>query len=306
MELYQLHYFLEAARQKNFTRAAARLHLAQAALSEQIRKLERELGTPLFNRGRHGATLTGAGEILKPHAEALLDRAEAARREVSDYAGLRGGRVCLGSIPSVSACLLPEAIATFRKLHPAVELAVLEGTSEAVAHWVETGRLEFGIVQLPARVGAFEVKVLLKESFVLLVGKDHGLAARRRVALEAVGEESFIVYKGRAHDSAMAACRAAGFEPRIACESGELETIRSLVAAGLGVALLPRLAARQPSPRCVALELKGSPVERSVALLHCAGHTLSPGARVFYQLLTENPAFGARSNRSGRRSALKE
>jgi LysR family transcriptional regulator, hydrogen peroxide-inducible genes activator len=125
MELYQLEYFLEAALQQNFTRAAQKLNLAQAALSEQMRKLETELGTQLFHRGRRETVLTAAGETLRVHAEGLLERAQAARQAVSDLAGLRGGRLTIGAIPSVSACLLPAAIAAFRKKHPLVEMAHL-------------------------------------------------------------------------------------------------------------------------------------------------------------------------------------
>jgi DNA-binding transcriptional LysR family regulator len=286
MELYQLEYFLEAARQRNFTRAAARLHLAQAALSEQIRKLESELGTPLFSRGRRETVLTAAGEMLRLHAEELLDRAAAARGAVADLVGLRGGRLTIGAIPSVSACLLPATIATFRKLHPLVELALFEGTSEAVALWVESGRVEFGIVQLPTTGGNFDEHLLLTEPFVALVPKAHPAARQRNLSLVRLAHEPFVFYKGRARDTALAACRAAGFEPRVACESSELETIRSLVAAGLGIAILPRLATRQPTAGCVAMRLRGNPVERQVAILSRAGHTASPGASVFREILS--------------------
>ena len=285
MELYQLEYFLEAARQRNFTRAAARLHLAQAALSEQIRKLEGEFGTPLFNRGRRETTLTAAGETLRTHAEALLEKAAAARRAVQDLIGLRGGRLTIGAIPSVSACLLPGAIAAFRRRHPLVELALFEGTSEAVAQWVEGGRVEFGIVQLPASVGSFDEQLLLTEPFVALISKAHPAAKQRSISLAKLAAEPFVLYKGRARDTALAACRAAGFEPRIACESSELETIRSLVAAGLGIAILPRLATRQPSANCVAIRLRGDSVERQVAILSRSGHADSPGAAAFRALL---------------------
>jgi DNA-binding transcriptional LysR family regulator len=285
MELYQLEYFLEAARQRNFTRAAAHLHLAQAALSEQIRKLEDELGTPLFNRGRRETILTAAGETLRLHAEALLDRADAARRAVQDLVGLRGGRLTIGAIPSVSACLLPAAIAAFRRRHPLVELGLFEGTSEAVAQWVESGRVEFGIVQLPTTGGSFDEHLLFTEPFVALVAKTHPTAKQRTVSLAKLSQEPFVLYKGRARDTALAACRAAGFEPRIACESSELETIRSLVAAGLGIAILPQLATRQPTADCVAVRLRGDPVERQVALLSRSGHTASPSAAVFRGLL---------------------
>ncbi len=285
MELYQLEYFLEAARQRNFTRAAAHLHLAQAALSEQMRKLEDELGAPLFNRGRRETVLTAAGEILRLHAEALLDRAEAAKRAVHDLIGLRGGRLAIGAIPSVSACLLPAAIAAFRKLHPLVELALFEGTSEAVAQWVESGRVEFGIVQLPTTSGSFDEHLLLTEPFVALVPKAHPAAKQRNLSLAKLADEPFVFYKGRARDTALAACRTAGFEPRIACESSELETIRSLVAAGLGIAILPQLATRNPTPNCVAVRLRGVPVERQVAVLSRSGHTASPSAAVFRRML---------------------
>ena len=215
MELYQLEYFLEAARQRNFTRAAAHLHLAQAALSEQIRKLESELGTPLFNRGRRETVLTAAGETLYQHAEALLERAEAAKRAVQDLIGLRGGRLTIGAIPSVSACLLPAAIAAFRKHHPLVELALFEGTSESVAQWVESGRVEFGIVQLPTFSGSFDEHPLFVEPFVALISRNHSFAKQKTITLTKLADESFILYKGRARDTALTACRTAGFEPRI-------------------------------------------------------------------------------------------
>jgi LysR family hydrogen peroxide-inducible transcriptional activator len=160
-----------------------------------------------------------------------------------------------------------------------------EGTSEAVAHWVESGRIELGVVQLPAPGDAFEVTPLLDESFVLLVPKSHALARRRQPKLAELSKESFVFYKGRARDVAQTACRSAGFEPRTACESGELETIRSLVAADLGIALLPELAARGAVPGCAVVRLGGVPIRRSVALLQRRGQELSPSAQSFRRLL---------------------
>ncbi len=288
MELYQLEYFMEAARQRNFTRAAAQLHLAQAALSEQMRKLEAELGTPLFNRGRRETVLTVAGETLRQHAEGLLERADAAKRAVQDVMGLRSGRLAIGTIPSVSACLLPGVIAAFRKLHPLIELALFEGTSEAVAQSVESGRVEFGIVQLPTTSGSFDEQMLFTEPFVALVAKANPAAKQKTINLAKLADQPFILYKGRARDTALAACRKAGFEPRIACESSELETIRALVAVGLGIAILPELASRQPTENCIALRLQGHPVERQVALFSRSGHTASPSAAVFRKLLVSS------------------
>jgi LysR family transcriptional regulator, hydrogen peroxide-inducible genes activator len=285
MELYQLEYFLEAARQRNFTRAAAHLHLAQAALSEQIRKLEKELGTPLFSRGRRETVLTAAGETLRPYAESLLAHACEAKNAVQELVGLKGGRLTVGAIPSVSACVLPNAISTFRKRYPLVELALLEGTSEEIAQWVESGRVECGIVQLPTSGGSFDELLLFTEPFVALVAKRHPSAKQSNITLAKLSQESFILYKGRVRDTALAACRAAGFEPRIACESSELETIRSLVIAGLGIAILPQLATREISKKCVALGLRGEPVERQVAILTRPGHMLSTSAAALRELI---------------------
>lgn len=285
MELYQLEYFLEAAHQQNFTRAAHKLNLAQAALSEQIRKLEAELGTALFNRGRRETTLTAAGQTLRVHAESLLNQAAATRRAIDDLIKMKGGRLVIASIPSVSACVLPSVITAFRRKHPQVELALLEGTSENVAQWVEAGRAEIGIVQLPSLKGAFVETLLFEESFVILAPQTHALAAKRQARLAELADEPFVLYKGRARDAALTACRDAGFEPRIACESSELETIRSLVAANLGIALLPALATRTPSADCAVVRLSDEPVKRQVALLQHADKAPSPSADAFRRLL---------------------
>ena len=298
MELYQLQYFLEVARQKNFTRAAARLHLAQAALSEQIRKLEEELATPLFQRGRRESTLTAAGETLRTHAEGLLERAAAARHAVQELVGLRSGRLVIGAIPSVSAGLLPAAVTAFRRRHPQVELVIAEGTSESVAEGVESGRVEMGVIQHPTPAGPFDERPLLTEPFVILAGPQHAIARQRSVSLRTLAGETFVFFKGRARESALAACRAAGFEPRLACESGELETVRALVAAGLGLAILPELAAQRARPACALVRLKEPNVERKLVIVTRRGHVPSPAAAEFETLLRGERGRKTRQPRS--------
>lgn len=290
MELYQLRYFLELARERNFTRAASRLHLAQTALSEQIRKLEEELGVRLFDRGRRESLLTAEGEALRLHAEGLLEKADAAKRAVLEVAQLRGGRLAIGAIPSVAATLLARALATFTQAHPEVEVVLLEGTSEAIVEMVETGRTELGIVQLPVNQGHFVSNTLLTEPFRVLLAASHPLASQHPIALQRLSTERFLFYRGRARDVAVAACRSAGFEPKICCESGELETLRALVEAGIGVALLPSLAADhllKPASPIVSLTLEGRPASREVALLSLRSRGLSAAAQKLSQLLHE-------------------
>ena len=185
MELYQLEYFLEAAKQRNFTRAAQRLLLAQAALSEQIRKLEQELGATLFDRGHRETTLTAAGETLRQHAERLLAQADAAKRAVTDVVQMRLGRISVATIPSLNAGLLAPLLGDFLQRHAGIEVQVLEGTSENVAQWIDEGRAELGVVQRPTAPQIFEERLLVEEPLMLLVSSEHPMAGRRRVRLSA-------------------------------------------------------------------------------------------------------------------------
>lgn len=294
MELYQLGYFLEIARQRSFTRAAGRLHMAQPALSQQMKNLEAELGTPLFNRGRKEIQLTAAGKAFLPRAEALLIQAEAAKAVVSDVAQVRGGRLTIAAIPSVSACLLPEVIHAFSRQHDQVELRLIEDSSERVADCVESGLADIGFLQLPASKSAFKAQPLLTEPFVLLVAKSHALARQKSVLLRQLSAEAFIFYKGRARDTALEACRKSGFEPRIVCESGELGTVRALVAAGLGLAIVPRLAAGNLPATIRTVAIREPKMQRQIAAVWQKGSALSPAATALLDLAThlvsESPA----------------
>jgi hypothetical protein len=286
MELYQLGYFIEIARQRSFTRAAERLHMAQPALSQQMKNLESELGTALFIRGRKEIQLTAAGKAFLPRAEALLTQAEAAKAIVSDVAQLRGGKLVIAAIPSVSACLLPEVIRSFSRQHEQVELQLIEDSSERVSENVESGLADIGFLQLPASKSAFETRTIISEPFVLLVAKSHSLVKQKEVALKQLATESFIFYKGRARDTALEACRKAGFEPRIACESGELETVRALVAAGLGLAVVPQLATGNLPKTIQAITIREPKMQRQIAAVWQKGSVLSPAAQALLELVS--------------------
>ena len=152
-----------------------------------------------------------------------------------------------------------------------------------------------GIIQHPTPAGPFDERTLLTESFVILAGPQHAIARQRRVALRSLAGEPFVFFKGRARESALAACRAAGFEPRLACESGELETVRALVAAGLGLAILPELAAQRARPACALVRLSGPKVERKLVIVTRRGHAPSPAAGEFETLLRGGRGRGSKS-----------
>ncbi|MEY2599162.1 MAG: hypothetical protein RLZZ142_1421 [Verrucomicrobiota bacterium] len=289
MEIYQLQYFLEVATLRSFTRAAERLHVAQPALSEQIRRLEAELGTRLIDRGRRESCPTAAGKVLMERAQGLLEQLDSTRRAVEDIAGLRSGRLVVAAIPSVSACLLPKQIYQFRKAHPSIELLLIEGTSEHITEAVESGRADLGIVQLPVPTPRLHSRSLLRESFLLLLPANHPLATHKQVPLSQLADEPFVFYKGRARDSALKACLQAGFAPKIACESGELETVRSLVAAGLGIAILPELATLHPPFHGACVRIAPPGIQRELAVISPKRRNPSPAAAIFTEMLLPKP-----------------
>jgi DNA-binding transcriptional LysR family regulator len=301
MELYQLRYFLSVAAHRNITRAAADCGVTQTAMSEQMRKLEASIGAVLLSRGRRQTTLTEAGRALAEHAETLLRQAGIARDAVTQIAGMHAGRLTLGVIPSVGAGLLPEAFKRFHALHRAVQIVVREETSARIAQLVESGEVDVGVAQLPLARGSFQAHRLLQESFHALLPRAHALAGRTSIRLAELAEEHLILPRGRARQSALEACRKAGFEPRLACESAEFDTIRALVASGLGVALVPALAARGMHPGITSLPLSGGTLRRNLVFLTSKRATPPEAAARFLEILRACVA-GQRGGSTGRKT----
>ncbi len=286
MEFYQLAYFREIARQKHFTRAAARLNISQPALSHQIHNLEAELGTPLLVRGRNQTQLTPAGEVLLQYIVELFAQKEVAKQTVSDAAQLRGGRLIIATISVANAFLISEVISRFRQQFPMVELVLLEKTSEGVTEMVESGQAELGFLQLPLKGSKrLDAQALVTEPFVMLVSSTHATARQKSVRLAQFAGETFVFSTGRAGDTAYAACRATGFEPRVVCESNEDDAIRLLVVAGLGVAIVAKQAARELPKGVVAIALRTPRIERTLGMISRHGQKLSTPAEKFASLL---------------------
>lgn len=281
MELYQLETFIAIAHHGNFSRAARFLRLAQPALSTQMRKLEEELETKLIIRDRPRIRLTSAGQLLYHRATLILDMARQTRKAISDVNELKRGRLTLSAIPSLIGCWLPPVIEKYRAKYPDIELTLLENSSSGVAESVASGLADLGFLQLPTDNRKFEVHGLIREPFNLLVRKDQakGIDSARLVDYR---DHSFIFYKGRARDVAIDACRRSGFEPKIACESGELDTIRALVNARLGVALLPNLAFTAKLPSTLkGLDITHPKINRLLGYINAKNRTLNPAAAAF-------------------------
>lgn len=239
----------EVVARGSFSGAADALSYSQSAVSQAIATLEGELGAPLIERDRRGVRPTAAGAVLAGHAEGILARMDDAEAEVAAVAGGRGGRLRIASFPTAGATLVPDAVARFRASHPGVEVSLAEGESEEIAPRLRGG--DFDIVLLfefqgvGERLGAgmrrFE---LLDDPLHLALPPAHRLARKRKLVLEDLREEAWVQTSAASPCArhVVRSCHAAGFEPRVSFESDDYLTVQGLVAAGVGVALIPQLA----------------------------------------------------------------
>ncbi len=242
MELHQLRYLEAVARTRNFTRAAEECHVTQPTLSHQIAKLEREMGGPLLRRGRAGAQLTALGERMRGHARAILGSVETARAEASSLVRSVSGRVRLGVIPTVAPYLLPRLLIRCRRKHPELVFEISENPTQALLAGLGRGELDAIVISPPVdSTQPLHVRPLFDDEFLLALPRDHRLASRRRVKLADLRGEAMILL-GDAHclrGQALALCRRAGYAPRIAIQSAQLDTVLGLVEARLGLSLVP-------------------------------------------------------------------
>jgi LysR family hydrogen peroxide-inducible transcriptional activator len=285
MEMHQLRYFVTVVREGTFTKAAERLYITQPSLSEQIRKLETELGSPLFQRLGRRLTLTDAGEALLPHAQKVMFEVEQARARVQEVRGLRRGRLSVGVLPSAAARLLPEFLAEFQRRHPGVDVALREeNVSADFEQMVHEGILDLAIIRLPKRRSDLEVKFLVREPMLLVVPVGHRLSEKRSVALAELAEEPFVTMKpGHGLRELLERfCRQAGFQPRIVFETGQLGSVVGLVLAGMGVTVVPRMAAGHEGRR---IRVRERYAHRDLGVIWRQGQPLAPPARVFLDML---------------------
>jgi DNA-binding transcriptional LysR family regulator len=284
MDLRQLSYFVAVAEEGQFTRAAIRVSVAQPAVSAQIRRLERELGEPLFHRDQRVVSLTRAGEALLPHARAALAAAERGRDTIASLRGVLHGRLRVGVAGPVDH-RFAEALGDFHRAHPAVEIAVTQQHNEPLLAAVANGDIDAAIVglgaqPLPPRV---RTRVVATEPLVLAVGRADPLSSRTTVTLAQLREQPMItLVRGSGLRTVLEnACRDAGFVPRITAEAGELGSLVELAVEGLGLAVVPRSAA--DAADLAVLKITRPRLQRRTALAWNEAVT-SPAGRAFLAL----------------------
>ncbi|TDO47159.1 DNA-binding transcriptional LysR family regulator [Kribbella sp. VKM Ac-2527] len=292
MDTQLLEVFRTVAQYGSITAAARRLSFTQSAVSRQIATLEAEVGARVFDRLPRGVTLTEEGRTLLPHAEAVLDRLATARRDLGELAGLGRGRLRVGAFPTAVAALVPQALASFRDAYPDVDLSLVEGLTPVLLERLAAGDADIAVVSSSPTGSidstAFELHHLLDERLLVAVSRDHRLARRRTVRLAELADDPFIVGSATAEDTLLRASLPSGFQPRIDIVAAEWTGKLGCVAAGLGVALVPALAARGAPADISLLRLHAEDESiRQIFAATVAGRTKPPALTRFLTHLNE-------------------
>ena len=270
LDLKRLQVFREIVRRGSFSAAADALNYSQPAVSHHIARLELELGTRVLERARDGVRLTPAGRLLIDHAEVLLARAAEAEDQILAITLGDRPRVRLGAFATASATIVAEAIGAFRRAAPDVPVTLVEGDPADTLEALRGGHIDVGVVfddpRHPLRAApGTKLEHLLEEPMLLTLPRGHRLAAGSPVDLADLANDEFIEGAGEETPVSlilMAACEHAGFEPKIAFNSGNFHVVQELVAIGLGVALVPALALQRPHPGVAVRALDPAPVRR--------------------------------------------
>jgi LysR family hydrogen peroxide-inducible transcriptional activator len=246
MEMNQLRYVVAVARTGNFSRAAEQCHVAQPSLSQQILKLEDELGERLFDRMKREVQLTAHGEAFLRRAVRILEEVDAAKREASDARDLLHGTLTVGILPTIAPYLLPDVMTQFTEKFPGVEVVVQEDTTARLLKSTLGYEIEFAVASQPIQDERLEVRELFTEELLLALPRGHRLARKRTVsAADLEGERLIVMKEGHClGDQVLGFCDRRGVKPRISFRSAQLETVQAMVASGLGISLIPAMAAR--------------------------------------------------------------
>ncbi len=258
MEMHQLRYMVAVARQGNFSRAAEQCHVSQPSLSQQIQKLEDELGERLFDRLKTTVKLTAHGELFLRRAHRILDEAEAARREAADAKDLLRGTVTLGVLPTIAPYLLPPVLATFTAKYPGVDLIVVEDNTARLLKGCLACEIDWVLASHPIADERLELCELFAEELLLALPAGHPLTRRKTIsAIDLEGESLIVMKEGHClGDQVLRFCDLRNVQPRISFRSAQLETVQALVTHGLGISLVPAMA---------VIDQEAGPAYRSLA-----------------------------------------
>ncbi len=297
LNLNRLQVLCEVVNRGSFSAAADALAYTQSAISQAVARLEAETGTPLVVRDRRGVRPTAAGTTLVGHAETIFAQVEAAEAELAAVLGVRAGRLRVASFPSAGATLMPLAVARFRQAHPEVALSLAEGEPEEIAPRLRSGEFDLALLfEFPGtrprreRPGpGLRAVTLLEDALDVVLPRGHALASKPALSLADLRDQQWVQTSASSPCArhVVRSCLAAGFEPDVAFESDDYDTVQGLVAAGVGVALIPRLALTHVHTGIVVRSLAPRSPARIVTVATMSGPGLAPAARSMIALLSD-------------------
>jgi DNA-binding transcriptional LysR family regulator len=290
LDVKRLQVLLSVVDLGSVTAAADALVYTPSAVSQQLRRLEREVGQPLLRRHARGMSPTDAGEVLAAHARTVIRQLSAAEADLAEIAGLRQGRLTLGTFPTVASSFLPLAVRRFRELHPAIRLDILSARQPQLIEWLENGAVDLSLLwdyewqRLDSAV--LNLTELFSDPTVLVVSAEHRLARRRRVAMADLANEKWVIRVDHPVVEVLhRAAVAAGFEPEISFRASDYQEAQAMVGIGFGVALAPRTAVLNRLPNVRAISLGTTVAARRVLVGHRRDRVDSPAEAAFHELL---------------------
>src|SRR5258708_2646226 len=291
MELHQLRYFCAVAETGSFSRAAEQSHISQPSLSQQIMKLEDELGARLFDRLGRSVRLTELGKTFLPRARAVLRELEAARGDVVEGKDFIGVSINVGVIPPVPPSFLPPRLTAFSRKFPQVRLTIVEEITPVLLDRLRAGTIDVAILALPVRGHEFDAFPILTERLFAVLPKKHKFASRSSLTLKDLRAEPFLLLRdGHCfRDTAVAACDRARLHPQIVFESGQFSSLLSMVGAGMGVSIVPEMAIEKKSP-CRYVRIADDQAVRTIGTVILRGRSLTRAHSAFLSPLRGSSA----------------
>ena len=291
MELRQIQYFIEVAKREHVTEAAIHLHIAQSAVSRQIFNLESELGVDLFIREGRNVKLTPIGRVFLEHVEEAVTILDNARREVKEYLDPGHGTIRIGFPSSLATYTMPTAISAFRDRYPEVKFQLKQGSYYDLIDRVSKGEIDMALLgPVPMKEKKVKGSILFSENLVALLPISHYLANASTLKLSQLREDGFIMFpRGYIlREILVEACQQQGFQPTVAFEGEDIDAIRGLVSAGLGVTAIPEITLIDGLPRAtVKVPIIEPNVTRTVGIIIPRERQLLPTQNLFYHFLID-------------------
>ena len=293
LDTKRLQILLAVVEGGSVTAAADELFYTPSGVSQQLRKLEEEVGQPLLQRHARGMVPTDAGHVLASHARSILRQMDAAMADLDQLAGLNSGSLSLGTFPTLGSSFLPLVISRFRKMYPSISLDVRSTRLQELIALLSRGEISLGLLWeyewLRLDRADFELTTLFTEPTVLIVGAEHPFAQREKIEMSEAAGEQWIV---RANEHPVAellerTCNTAGFSPKISFQANDYQEAQAMVSVGLGIALAPKSAVANHHPGVKILSLGEAAAARSVVLAQRRDRVRAPAENAFQSLLVE-------------------